>query len=211
MYRKIIKAAAKMGDRETRRIFVKIYAEEEKHLFKFQEYSGMKDEAEGADAAVSPWRKIYTADYFALLNKAVAAEISAILQYTNQHEKASLLALRKKNTALEVVTEANKAKVVSDMLKSIFMQEMEHLEKIAERIYLLEGEAVTVPDPLPEVGKTTEDFVKLDQEAENIAIVLYRQIIAEALKRGDTTTKRMFEDIVMQEEEHYWSFDDFIK
>jgi bacterioferritin len=211
MYRTIIKTAAKLGDRETRRIFVKIYAEEEKHLFKFQEYSGMKDEAEGADAAVSPWRKIYTADYFALLNKAVAAEISAILQYTNQHEKASLLALRKKNTALEVVTEANKAKVVSDMLKGIFMQEMEHLEKIAERIYLLEGEAVTAPDPLPEVGKTTEDFVKLDQEAENIAIVLYRQIIAEALKRGDTTTKRMFEDIIIQEEEHYWSFDDFVR
>jgi bacterioferritin len=211
MYRTIIRTAAKLGDRETRRLFVKIYAEEEQHLFKFQEYAGMKDEAEGGEAAVSPWRKIYTADYFALLNKAVAAEISAILQYTNQHEKASLLALRKKNTALEVVTETNKAKVVSDMLKTIFMQEMEHLEKIAERIYLLEGEAVTSPDPLPVVGKTTDDFVKLDQEAENIAIVLYRQIIAEAVKRGDTTTKRMFEDIVMQEEEHYWSFDDFIK
>ncbi len=211
LYRKIIEAAAKIGDWETRELFEKIYGEEEQHLFKFQEYAGMKDEAEGADAAVSPWRKIYTSDYFALLNKAVAAEISAILQYTNQHEKASLLALRKKNTALEVVTEANKAKVVSDMLKGVFMQEMEHLEKIAERIYLLEGEAVTVPDPLPEVGKTTDDFVKLDHEAENIAIVLYRQIIAEALKRGDTTTRRMFEDIVMQEEEHYWSFDDFVK
>jgi bacterioferritin len=211
MYRTIIKTAAKLGDRETRRIFVKIYAEEEKHLFKFQEYVGVKDEAEGAEAAVSPWRKIYTDDYFALLNKAVAAEISAILQYINQHEKASMLALRKKNTALEVVTETNKAKVVSDMLKAIFMQEMEHLEKITERIYLLEGEAVAVPDPLPQVGKTTDDFVKLDHEAESIAIVLYRQIIAEALKRGDTTTRRMFEDIVMQEEEHYWSFDDFVK
>ena len=211
MYRKIIKAAAKMGDRETRRIFVKIYAEEEKHLFKFQEYAGMKDEPEGAETAVSPWRKIFTDDYFALLNKAVAAEISAIIQYTNQHEKASLLALRKKESALEVVTEANKAKVVSEMLKGIFMQEMEHLEKITERIYLLEGEAVTTPDPLPQVGETPDDFLKLDHEAENIAIVLYRQIIAEALKRGDTKTRSMFEDIVMQEEEHYWSFDDFIK
>lgn len=211
LYRRIIEAAAKSGDWETREVFEKIYGEEEQHLFKFQEYAGMKDEAEGADVAVSPWRKVYTADYFALLNKAVAAEISAILQYTNQHEKASLLALRKKNTALEVVTEANKAKVVSDMLKGIFIQEMEHLEKIAERIYLLEGEAVTVPDPLPEVGKTPEDFLKLDHEAENIAIVLYRQIIAEALKRGDTTTRRIFEDIVMQEEEHYWSFDDFVR
>jgi bacterioferritin len=211
LYRKIIEAAGKIKDWETREVFEKIYGEEEQHLFKFQEYATMKDEPEGAEAAVSPWRKIFTADYFALLNKAVAAEISAIIQYTNQHEKASLLALRKKNTALEVVTEANKAKVVSEMLKGIFVQEMEHLEKISERIYLLEGEAVTAPDPLPEVGETADDFLKLDHEAENIAIVLYRQIIAEALKRGDTKTRRMFEDIVMQEEEHYWSFDDFVK
>jgi bacterioferritin len=211
LYRKIIEAAGKIGDWETRELFEKIYGEEEKHLFKFQEYANMKDEPEGAEAAVSPWRKIFTADYFTLLNKAVAAEISAIIQYTNQHEKASLLALRKKNTALEVVTEDNKAKVVSEMLKGVFIQEMEHLEKISERIYLLEGEAVAAPDPLPEVGETADDFLKLDHEAENIAIVLYRQIIAEALKRGDTKTRRMFEEIVMQEEEHYWGFDDFVR
>jgi bacterioferritin len=211
LYRKIIEAAGKIGDWETRELFEKIYGEEEQHLFKFQEYAGMKDEPEGAETAVSPWRKIFTDDYFALLNKAVAAEISAIIQYTNQHEKASLLALRKKESALEVVTEANKVKVVSELLKGIFMQEMEHLEKISERIYLLEGEATVVPDPLPQVGETADDFLKMDHEAENIAIVLYRQIIAEALKRGDTKTRRMFEDIVMQEEEHYWSFDDFVR
>ena len=146
-----------------------------------------------------------------MLNKAVAAEISAIIQYTNQHEKASLLALRKKETALEVITEANKAKVVSDLLKSIFMMEMEHLEKISERIYLLEGEAVSVPDPMPQVGETADDFLKLDHEAENYAILLYRKIIEEALKRGDTTTRHLFEGIAIQEEEHYWKFDDFLK
>ncbi len=126
-------------------------------------------------------------------------------------KKPVLLALRKKETALEVITEANKAKVVSDLLKSIFMMEMEHLEKISERIYLLEGEAVTLPEPLPEVGETSEDFLKLDHEAENYAILLYRKIIEEALKRGDTTTRHLFEGIVIQEEEHYWKFDDFLK
>jgi bacterioferritin len=212
LYRKIINAAKEIGDWETREIFEKIYSAEEKHLFKFQEYANMKDEAEGPEKVpLSAWRKIFTDDYFTLLNKAVAAEISAIIQYTNQHEKASLLALRKKTSPLEVVTEANKAKVVSDLLKTIFLVEMEHLEKITERIYLLEGECVVVPEPLPQVGETADDFLKLDHEAENIAIVLYRQIIAEALKRGDTKTRRVFEDIVMQEEEHYWSFDDFLK
>jgi bacterioferritin len=122
-----------------------------------------------------------------------------------------LLSLRKKGTALEVVSESNKADVVSKMLKEIFMVEMEHLEKISERIYLIEGEATFTPDPLPQVGKTADDFLKLDHEAENYAIVLYRKIIAEALKRGDTKTRSMFEGIVMQEEEHYWRFDDYLK
>jgi len=212
LYRKILAAAGQMGDWETREMFEKIYSEEEQHLFKFQEYANMKDEPEGPDTApVSEWRKIFTDDYFALLNRAVAAEISAIIQYTNQHEKASLLALRGKVSALEVIKESNKAKVVSDLLKTIFLVEMEHLEKISERIYLLEGECIVTPDPIPQVGETADDFLKLDHEAENTAIVLYRQIIAEALKRGDTTTRNMFEEIVRQEEEHYWTFDDFVR
>ncbi len=212
LYRKIIDESGKLKDWETREIFEKIYSEEEGHLFKFQEYANMKDEKQGPDAVpLSEWRKIFTQDYFDLLNKAVAAEISAILQYTNQHEKASLLALRAKNSPLEVVRETNKAKVVSDLLKSIFMVEMDHLEKISERIYLLEGECVFIPEPLPKVGDTVDDILVLDHEAENYALVLYRKIIEESMKRGDSKTRNLFEDIVKQEEEHYWAFDDYVK
>ena len=120
------------------------------------------------------------------------------------------MALRKKNTALEVITEFNKPAVVSKMLKEIFLMEMEHLEKISRR-YLIEGEAVFTPKPLPQVGGDADDFLRLDHEAENYAIVLYRKIIAEALKLGDNKTRRIFEDIVIQEEEHYWRFDDYLK
>lgn len=211
LYRKIIEAAGKIGDWETRELFEKIYGEEEAHLFKFQEYVNMKDEPEGPEPPLSEWRKTFTDDYFALLNKAAASEIMAIIQYTNQHEKANSLALREKDSALEVITEKNKAKAVSELLKGIFMQEMEHLEKISERIYLLEGETVSLPDPLPQVGETADDFLKLDHAAENDVILLYRTIIEEAFKRGDTMTRNMFEGIVMQEEEHYWKFDDFLK
>jgi bacterioferritin len=212
LYRKIIETAGQMGDWETREIFEKIYGEEEAHLFKFQEYTKFQDEKDESSKVPLPeWRKIFTADYFALLNKAVAAEITGIIQYTNQHEKAAFLELRMKNTPLETITETNKANVVSKILKDVFMQEMEHLEKISERIYLLEDEATTKPDPLPVVGETAQDFLTLDHALESSAIALYRQIIAEALKRGDTTTRRMFEDIVMQEEDHFWTFDDFVR
>jgi bacterioferritin len=211
LYRGIIEAAGKIGDWETRELFEKIYAHEEAHLFKFQEYANMDDEREGAEPPLSEWRRIFTDDYFSMFNKAVASEISAIIQYTNQHEKANLLALRRRDMALEVITDKNKAKAVSELLKGIFVQEMEHLEKISERIYLLEGEATSIPDPLPVVGEAVEDFLKLDHEAENYAIVLYRKIVEEAYKRGDTTTRHIFESIVMQEEEHYWKFDDFLR
>jgi bacterioferritin len=211
LYRKIIDESRKAGDYETHELFEKIYGEEEGHLFKFQEYVKVQDESEGNAGEPSEWRKIYTEDYFTLLNKAVASEISAIIQYTNQHEKAALLSLRMKETPLEVITEKNKTKAVSDLLKGIFMQEMEHLEKISERIYLLEGEATVNPDPLPKVGNTADDFLSLDHNAENDAIILYRRIIEEAMKRGDTLTRRMFEDIVIQEEGHYWKFDDYVR
>jgi bacterioferritin len=212
LYRQIIEEAAKMGDWETREIFEKIYGEEEDHLFKFQEYTDFQDEKEEPYKVPMPeWRKIFTEDYFTLLNKAVAAEITGILQYTNQHEKAALLEFRTRKTQLEGVQDTNKGQVVSKILKDIFMVEMKHLEMISERIYLLDGECVTQPDPLPIVGETVQDALRLDHALESSAIFLYRQIIAEALKRGDTTTRLMFEEIVKQEEEHFWTFDDFVR
>jgi len=212
LYRQIIETSGKMGDWETRELFEKIYGEEEGHLFKFQEYTKFQDEKEEPSKVPLPkWRKIYTDDYFALLNKAVSGEITAIIQYTNQHEKMAFLELRTKNKPLETITETNKAAVVSKILKEIFMAEMDHLEKISERIYLLEGEATYKPDPLPVVGDTAQDFLTLDHALESTTISLYRQIIAEALKCGDTTTRRMFEDIIIQEENHFWTFDDFVR
>ncbi|NLF87435.1 hypothetical protein GX563_01275 [Candidatus Bathyarchaeota archaeon] len=212
LYRTIINKAAELGDWETRELFEKIYGDEEEHLFKFQEYAAFQDESEHPYKVPMPeWRKIFTDDYFALLNKAVAAEIAGIVQYTNQHEKAALLELRMRKTPLEAVQDTNTAQIVSKILKDIFMAEMKHLELISERIYLLEGEAVTNPEPLPVVGETLLDMLRLDHALESTAILLYREIIAEALKRGDTTTRLMFEEIVKQEEEHFWTFDDFVK
>ena len=210
LYRKIIEKAIELGDWETRQIFERIYGEEEVHYFKFEEFLNLDDsEPDGPESLESEWTKILTDDYFELLNKAVAAEISAILQYIIQHEKASFLSLRKKNTPMEAIQDSNKTGVVSDLLKTIALQEMEHLERISERIYLLGGECVYNPDPLPKVGDTADDFLKLDHKAEDEAMVLYRQIIDEAFKRGDTTTRRIFEEIMIEEDEHYWTFDDF--
>lgn len=212
LYRRAIEAAKEIGDRETWKLFTQIYSDEEEHLLKFQDYSEIEDEPDFGETPESEWRSIFnTKDYIALLNEALASEISAIIQYTNQHEKADgLERLRRKRAPLEVVTGKNKASVVSDVLKEIFLQEMEHMEKIAERIYEIDREAIATINPLPEIGNNVDDFINLDRDAENYAILLYRRIIDEATKLGDIKTKRMFEDIIQDEEDHYWKFDDFL-
>ncbi|MHA1912801.1 MAG: ferritin-like domain-containing protein [Promethearchaeota archaeon] len=212
MYRSIINAAQENGDRKTWSLFTQIYNEEEEHLLKFQEYSEVLAEPDLGETPASEWRSIFNdTEYIALLNKALAAEISAVVQYTIQHEKAAgLERMKRKRDPLEVVTGKNKASVISEMLKTIFLQEMEHMEQIAERIFEIDKEALAQVDPLPEIGENVDTFITLDRDAENYAIVLYRKIIEEATKKGDIKTRRMFEDIIQQEEEHYWMFDDFL-
>ncbi|MCJ7647173.1 MAG: hypothetical protein MUP85_01035 [Candidatus Lokiarchaeota archaeon] len=211
LYRQLIEAAKNIGDRETWALFTKIYSDEEEHLLKFQDYIEMENEPDLGETPASEWRSIFGDEYIALLNKALASEISAIVQYTTQHEKAEgLERMRRKKNALEVVTGKNKASVVSGVLKGTFLQEMEHLEKISERIYEIDRESLATVDPLPEIGTSVDDFIKLDREAENYAIVLYRKVIEEATRLGDTKTRKLFEEIIQQEEDHYWAFDDFL-
>jgi bacterioferritin len=211
LYRKLIEMAKELGDRETWQMFSKIYSAEEEHLLKFEDFLDIEDEPDLGETPESEWRSIFTPDYIELLNKALASEISAIIQYTTQHEKADgLERLRKKKSAIEVAQDKNKASVVSALLKEIFLQEMEHMEMIAERIYEVDREAKANVDPLPEIGQTVDDFIKLDRDAEDYAIVLYRKIINKANQLGDTKTKRMFEKIIEDEEDHYWAFDDYL-
>jgi bacterioferritin len=211
LYRQVIDMAGKYGDFETRELFEKIYADEEKHLFKFQEYTNIEKDGDIPTAPPAEWTKIITPDYLKLLNKAVAGEMMAIVQYTNQHEKANKLAHRKKDKSLEVVTDKTKATVISDVLKKVFMQEMEHIEKIAERVFRLDGEAAIVPEPLPKVtpDSTPDQWLLDDRQAEDETIILYRQIIAEAEKIGDYVTRSLFERIIGEEDAHFFEFDDF--
>ena len=209
MYRKIITMAEELGDWETKQLFEKIYSEEEKHLFKFQEWADIESDIREPKAPDVDWMKAITPDYLALLNKAVASELSAIIQYTNQHEKVSKLTNRKRSNHLEVVSDKNKASVISDMLKKVFLQEMEHFEKITERLYRLDGESVVNPDPLPVIGETPQDWLIEDRKAEDYAIVLYRKIINEAIRIGDFPTRALFEKIITEEDEHFFMFDDF--
>jgi bacterioferritin len=127
-----------------------------------------------------------------LLNEALATEWVCVLRYYRHYFMASGM--------------------FADTVKAEFLehasQEQEHAKLIAERIVQLGGEPDLDPDTLTrrahaeyKPGKDLRDMVKENLVAERIAIDSYREMINYVGDR-DTTTKRILEHVLAQEEEH---------
>ncbi|MFQ5832389.1 MAG: bacterioferritin [Candidatus Thorarchaeota archaeon] len=124
-----------------------------------------------------------------MLNNAVSRELAVSIQYMWQHVKIY---------GFDHVA-------VGDELKKIAIQEMIHAEEIAERIDYLGGEPTTIPAAI-KIGKTPEEMIGIDKEAEEAAIALYKTIIDKAAEEKDYVTKRLFEGILAEEEDHHNTF-----
>jgi bacterioferritin len=124
-----------------------------------------------------------------LLNKGIAREIQVSIQYMWQH----------------VQWRGVKGFAVQDELKKIAITEMKHAEAIAERLFYLGGIPATKPEPIF-VGKTLKEMIERDKKDEEGAIQLYKQTIEVAKKEGDETTKKLFRQILSDEEEHHDTF-----
>ncbi len=127
-----------------------------------------------------------------LLNEALATEWVCVLRYYRHYFSASGM--------------------FADTVKAEFhehaQQEMEHANLIAERIVQLGGEPDLDPATLTarahaeyKPGKDLRDMVREDLVAERIAIDSYREMI-DYIGDRDTTTKRLLEHVLAQEEEH---------
>ena len=124
-----------------------------------------------------------------LMNKGIARELQVSIQYMWQH----------------VLVTGIKGVVVEGIFKEIAITEMKHAEEIAERLASLEGNPTIKPDPIV-VGSSLEEMLRLDQKAEEEAITLYKQTIKVASDERDSTTRRLFEKILAEEEEHVDTF-----
>ena len=124
-----------------------------------------------------------------LMNKGIARELQVSIQYMWQH----------------VTVTGIKGAVVEDIFKEIAIAEMKHAEEIAERLAYLGGTPTVQPDPIF-VGSTLEEMLRLDEKAEEEAIRLYNQTIKVARDENDSTTRRLFERILAEEEEHIDTF-----
>jgi bacterioferritin len=121
-----------------------------------------------------------------MLNDAIAREITVSIQYMWQH--------------VQVI--GVKGIAVQDQFKKTAITEMKHAEKIAERLWYLEGTPTIKPAPI-KVGESLKEFLELDTKAEEEAILLYKKIIELAQKEGDVTTAFIFKEILEDEEEHH--------
>ncbi|HEY9108538.1 MAG TPA: ferritin-like domain-containing protein [Roseateles sp.] len=138
--------------------------------------------------AYGPWRD----DIVALLNGALATELTCVLRYRRHHFMAS--GLESPSIAGEFLVHAN--------------AELGHADRLAERIVQLGGEPDFNPANLLQRSHADYDavndlkgMIKSNLIAERVAVETYRQMI-KLVADKDSTTRRLLEDILADEEEH---------
>ena len=135
-----------------------------------------------------PWRT----DLLRLLNDALATELVCVLRYKRHHFTAHGLA--SPMIAEEFLVHARKEAV--------------HADRLAQRIVQLGGAPDYSPDTLSQRSHADYDespdlksMIRADLIAERVAVETYSQLIALVGTR-DSSTRRLLEDILMDEQEH---------
>lgn len=130
-----------------------------------------------------------------MLNGAIAREIAVSVQYMWQH----------------VTVKGMYAEAVGPVFRRIALVEMLHAEMIAERLDYLGGVPTTTPTKIEVNGGGPEKMLQNDIRAEEEAIAMYRDIIKLAAEEGDITTRKLFEDILREEEDHHNTFTNMLE
>lgn len=128
-----------------------------------------------------------------LLQKAIADELTAVNQYMYFHFHC----------------DDQGYELLSGLFKKVAIEEMMHIEKLAERILFL-GEDV---DMNPKSIKKILDIEKMLEFAkgeEATAISLYNKSAKESSENEDYATRKIFEELIIDEERHYSLFSDEI-
>ena len=126
-----------------------------------------------------------------LLNKAVADELSAVHQYMYFHFRCDDLGYD----------------LLSTLFRRTAIEEMMHVEKLAERILFLKGEVEM--KTMNDVQKIHDVKKMLEMAAgmETGSVKDYNEWANECSRNADSATKKIFELLVDDEERHYDQYD----
>ena len=126
-----------------------------------------------------------------VLNKGRALELNAIIQYMNHHYNLD---------DMDYGDMAAKVKLIA-------IDEMRHAEMFAERIKELGGEPTTEPSGKAEKGQNVKSMFSSDSKLEDGAIEAYNQFLLVCRDNGDSTSVKLFEAIIDEEQVHFNYFD----
>lgn len=128
-----------------------------------------------------------------LMNQAIAREMQVSIQYMWQH----------------IQWVGVKGFTVRDELKVIAINEMTHAEMVADRLNYLGGVPTTKPAPI-NVGENLKEMIQNDAKSEVEAITLYKKIINKCRDEDDVVTRKLFEQILEDEENHLDMFEGWL-
>lgn len=126
-----------------------------------------------------------------VLNKARSMELHAIIQYMNQHYNLD---------DMDYGDMAAKIKLIA-------IDEMRHAEMFAERIKELGGEPTADPGAKIEKGQAVRAIFPFDAKLEDDTIEAYNQFLLVCRENGDSTSVKVFETIIDEEQIHFNYFD----
>ncbi len=126
-----------------------------------------------------------------LLNKSIAEEMSALNQYMFFHFHC----------------DDQDYSLLSALFKKIAIEEMIHVENLADRILFLKGEIVMEASQKVEQITDVKGMLQFAIDSEEEAIRDYNNWAIECSQNADSVTKALFESLVVDEERHYGIFD----
>lgn len=126
-----------------------------------------------------------------LLNKAVADELAAVHQYMYFHFRCDDLGYV----------------LISNLFKRTAIEEMMHVEKLAERILFLKGEVEMVAAHEVKKIHDVKEMLQLATQMETESVRDYNLWANECAKNADSATKKIFEALVDDEERHFDQYD----
>lgn len=126
-----------------------------------------------------------------LLNRAVAEEMNAVNQYMYFH----------------ILLEDMGYDYLAAYFKRTSIKEMIHVEKFAERILYLKGELDLKATRRVERIKDVKGMLELANQMELATIENYNEWAKICGAESDSASKKLFESIILEEEDHQDQFD----
>jgi bacterioferritin len=144
------------------------------------------------DGPVTPYYALPLDKVYDVLNGALASEIVCVLRYKQHY----------------YMTTSIHQEQLQGMFKEHWEDEEGHLQRIAERVKQLGGVPNLDPNGISarafskfESGHTLADLLEEDLLAERVVIKMYGDIVA-FFGEADPVSRRLFEDILKDEEDH---------